>query len=170
MPGDRDAFDLLALPGPATHLSLAGAGEHLLLGRGPRTIRLSIARGTLLDGPVRLAYQLAGTDRLELRLLALRRLAAFLRHGRLPASLFPGSGRTKRWTELLRALDALATSSSHRAVAEAVFGDMLVRRAVPACRPGLGRADRVGGATTSGSPQRRASPWPPCRGHTQPTN
>lgn len=128
MPGDRDAFDLFALPGPATHLSLAGAGEHLLLGRGPRTIRLSIARGTLLDGPVRLAYQLAGTDRLELRLLALRRLAAFLRHGRLPASLFPGSARTQRWTELLRALDALATSSSHRAVAEAVFGDMLVRR------------------------------------------
>lgn len=125
---DREGFDLLALPGPATHLSIPSSGEHLLLGKGARSIRLSVAKGTLLDGPVRLAYQLGGTDRLDLRLLALRRLAGFLRHRRMPAALFPIAVKAQRWSEIIGALDALALTSTHRAVAQALFGEMLVER------------------------------------------
>ncbi|RZF60853.1 DUF2285 domain-containing protein [Sphingomonas populi] len=116
------------MPGPVTHLSLPAGGEQVLLGSGPRSIRLSVAQGTLLDGPVRLAYQLRGTDRLEIRLLALRRLAAFLRNRQMPAALFPVGAKARRWVETLRVLDALALTSRHRSVAEHLFGAALVRR------------------------------------------
>lgn len=128
MRGDREGFDVFALPVPATHLSIPSSGEHLLLGRGARSIRLSVAKGTLLDGPVRLAYQLGGTDRLELRLLAMRRLAGFLRYRRIPEALFPGGAKTRRWTEVIGALDALALNATHRAVAQTLFGKRLVER------------------------------------------
>ncbi|WP_093226503.1 DNA -binding domain-containing protein [Sphingomonas sp. NFR15] len=116
------------MPGPITHLSLRAGGEHLLLGNGPHSIRLRIARGTLLDGPVRLTYRLSGTDRLEVRLLALRRFAVFLRRRRMPAAQFPIAARARRWSEIIRVLDALALTSRHRAIAEHLFGAALVRR------------------------------------------
>ncbi|AOH84389.1 hypothetical protein AWL63_10850 [Sphingomonas panacis] len=128
MRGDRDGFDLSAAPGPITHLLLPSGGEHVLLGIGPHSIRLSVAHGTLLDGPVRLAYQLSGTDRLEIRLLALRRFAAFLRSRRMPVALFPTNAKARRWSDILRVLDALALTSRHRSVAEHLFGTALVSR------------------------------------------
>ncbi len=128
MRGDEEAFDLFALPGPATHLTTPYEGEQVLLGEGPRTIRLNVVKGTLLEGPVRLAYQLRGTDRLEIRLLALRRFAGFLRHGHMPIALFPAAGKARRWTEILRVLDAAALDSGHRSIAENLFGEVLVKR------------------------------------------
>ena len=128
MRGDPEGFDLMALPLPATHLSIPSSGEQLLLGRGPRSIRLSIAKGTLLDGPVRLAYQLGDTDRLELRLLALRRLAGFLRHRRIPEALYPVGAKARRWMDIIAVLDALGHGCPHRAIAQILFGERLVSR------------------------------------------
>ena len=125
---DPEGFDLMALPLPVTHLSIPSSGEQLLLGKGSRSIRLSIAQGTLLDGPVRLSYQLGGTDRLELRLLALRRLEGVLRHRRIPASLYPIGARTRRWMEIIAVLDALAHGLPHRVIAQILFGERLVNR------------------------------------------
>ncbi len=125
--GDAEGFDLMALPLPVTHLSIPSSGEQLLLGKGPRSIRLSIAKGTLLDGPVRLGYQLGG-DRLDLRLLALRRLAGFLRYRRIPAALYPVGAKTRRWMEIITVLDAMAQGFPHRAIAQILFGEALVRR------------------------------------------
>lgn len=99
-----------------------------MLGTGHRSIRLSVASGTLLAGPVKLSYRLAGCYALEHRLLALRRLARLLARRRMPAGLFPANAKARRRADILRALDALAITPSHRTVAEAVFGEPLVRR------------------------------------------
>jgi len=71
---------------------------------------------------------MSGTDRLEIRLLALRRFAAFLRYRRIPAALFPSNAKARRWAEILRVLDALAVTSRHRSIAEHLFGTALVSR------------------------------------------
>jgi hypothetical protein len=118
---DPQRFDILALPVPVT--ILAGPGvEELLLGEGDRTVRISIAEGSVLRGPARLAYQLAGTDALDRRLLALRRLAALQLRGRLPRFLFEEHARAGRWSWLVATLEALAIDPSHRAVATRLFG------------------------------------------------
>lgn len=126
--GDPEGFDLMALPLPVTHLSIPSSGEQLLLSKGSRSIRLSITKGTLLDGPVRLRYQLGGTDRLELRLLALRRLAGFLRNRRIPVALYPVGAKARRWMDIIAVLDALAHGCPHRAIAQILFSDRLVNR------------------------------------------
>lgn len=110
------------------HLKTRSGGEEVLIGSGSSAIRLSIASGTLLSEPVRLAYRLAGTDQLVLRALALHRLAMFFRDRRVPAPLFPVSAKARRQADLLRVLDVLAATSSHRAVAETLFGAALVAR------------------------------------------
>lgn len=124
---DTEAFDLAALPVVATHLA-AASGEQLLIGPGAHPIRLSIASGTLLSGPVRLSYRLAGAKDLKLRLHALLRLAALLCERRLPAPLFPVAAAARRRATVLRILDALAVGASHRAIAQIVYGPLLVER------------------------------------------
>lgn len=125
--GARDAIDLLALTCPAT-LLWTPAGEQLLLGLGRCTVRVSVASGTLLAGPVHLHYCLSGTDQLETRLHALQRLAGVMRCHALRPALFAQNRKTARWWQVLRALDALTASPRHRAVAQAVFGEPLVAR------------------------------------------
>lgn len=122
---DPQRFDPFSLPVPVTILCGQG-GEELLLGHASRSVRISIARGSVLDGPVRLAYRLSGTDALDLRLLALRRLAALLVRDRLPAYLFEPHGQAARWTQLVATLEALSSNPAHRAVATRLFGEETV--------------------------------------------
>jgi hypothetical protein len=123
--GDPQRFDLFAQSVPAT-LVRAPQCEELLLGGGLRSLRLSIVSGTLLAGPVRLSYHLAGTDSLETRLLALRRFAGLQRHSRIPKSLFPVRPHANRWARVISALEALAIDPSPRAVAIRVYGEAIV--------------------------------------------
>lgn len=122
---DRERFDLFGLPLPVAILEHEGR-EELLLGEGSRSVRISIATGSVLRGPVRLAYRLAGTDAIELRLLALRRLAALQLRGRLPGHLFGRSTRSRRWAQIVATLEALALDQTHRAVATRLFGEEIV--------------------------------------------
>jgi hypothetical protein len=120
--GDPQAFNLFAQSTDVT-LVTCRETEELLIGNGHRGVRLSIVHGTLLKGPVRLVYQLTGTDALDTRLLALRRFASFQLRGRFPTSLFAPRKRTRRWHDAVRALDALAVNPSHRAVAAHLYGE-----------------------------------------------
>lgn len=110
---------------PTTVLSSPG-GEEILLGDGPRSVRISVATGSLLAGPARLSYRVSGTDALDIRLLALRRFAALQRSGRFPKTLFEPCPRTRRWAELVKTLEALAMNPSQRDVANQLYGDARV--------------------------------------------
>lgn len=124
---DPDAFDLAALALPATIVKDRD-GEELIIGRGRTAVRLSIGGGSLLEGPVCLAYQLEGQRHLGRRLLALRQWEALLRLRRLPRPLAAPMLNAERSMLVVRTLDALAVHDSMRAIASAVFGAELVAR------------------------------------------
>jgi hypothetical protein len=120
-----DAVDLYALGVPATIVK-DDLGEELMIGHGRVAVRLSIAAGTMLAGPVRLDYKLAGRRQLGRRLLALRQWEALMRLRRVPRPLAAPRLDSERAMILIRTLDALANHSSIRAVATALFGADLV--------------------------------------------
>jgi hypothetical protein len=126
-PGDADAFNLHALGCSAT-LFKDERGEELLIGRGRKTVRLSLHAGTLIGGPVRLDYRLEGRRHLERRLLALRRWEAMVRLGHVPHSLAAPAANANRNMLVLRTMNALARSGRTRDVAIALFGEAHVAR------------------------------------------
>lgn len=121
-----DTFDVYAQQVPVDVVRRPNAGEELLLNAGLQSVRLSIASGTVMNGPVHLVYRIVDSDALDLRLLALRRFAGLRRNGRIPVSLFPISRRTDRWSLMIDTLNAMAFATSHRAVAVSLFGKSTV--------------------------------------------
>ena len=127
-PNDPDAFDITQLACPVLVLREFAGVEHLLIGDGACHIRLDIAGGTVLAGPVRLRFEFAGLAGMEAKLLTLRRLVALVRLGRFPRGLFPlpPARRARRWMMALRALDARRAGATHREIASALFGEAMV--------------------------------------------
>lgn len=122
-----DVFDLGRLQTMATVLRQPGGGEHLMLGDGRRHLRITVARGTVFDGPVRFHYELAGFATIEPGLTTLRRLCRLQRLGRLPRHQRPRDLHVDRWLTMLRAYDAWRDGASHREIAGALFGESTVR-------------------------------------------
>ena len=118
---DLDRFDLDALPETTTLLAGANSHEHLVITDGIHQLRLEI-EGTLLGGPVRLHYQLAGFEGVEHQLHTLRRLLALLRLGRFALGLEPAEPRVDRWILMLRAHDLDVLGASQREIARDLFG------------------------------------------------
>lgn len=120
-------FDLARLPYPAVVLQVPGRGEYVLIAEGSRCIRMKICSGTVLSGPVSLEFLVAGDHAFEVRILSLRRLAAFHRLGRFPRSLFPPERRARRWARALQAWDGRKAGASHREIASVLYGHKAVR-------------------------------------------
>ena len=99
-----------------------------MLGQGCYRIQIDVRHGTLLDGPVRLRYQLAGAVGVEPKLVAINRLLALRRLGRFPRSLYPADRRAQHWTMALCALDGARAGANHRQIAAALWGDNAVNR------------------------------------------
>ncbi len=95
--------------------------EHVLLGSGAGSIRLDVAGGSLLEGPVSLMHDLAGFADLEPKLAALRRFLEFRRTGQLPA-IPPVGQRLRRQVLAFRVHDALIAGASIRDVGVMLFG------------------------------------------------
>ena len=117
-----DAFDLARFASLATIVAGRGGSEHLLISDGLRTVRVDIVAGSVRRGPAQLEYLLAGLASAGPPLLALRRLLALDRSGRLSATLHPPERRAKRWTLALRAHDALAAGAAQREIAALLVG------------------------------------------------
>jgi hypothetical protein len=100
--------------------------EHVLLGSGAGAIRLDVAGGSLLDGPVSLMYDLSGVVDPEPTLSALRRFLVFRRTGHLTV-VPPASQRLRRQVLALRVHDALVAGASIRDVGLMLFGLERVR-------------------------------------------
>lgn len=97
-------------------------GEQILLSDGLHNLRLEIRHGSLLAGPVQLRFHLQGLSAIDPPLLALRRLAAFHRLGRMPGQLYPPDPRIGRAILALRAWDAHSAGASQREIAAMLFG------------------------------------------------
>lgn len=117
---DPDHVLLDALPGKTT-LIVSGNRQHLLISDGAHQLRLDI-HGTLLEGPVRLHYQLAGITGVEAQLHTLRRLLALLRLGRFARGLEIVEPRVDRWILMMRAYDLSQAGKSQREIAASLFG------------------------------------------------
>jgi len=101
--------------------------EHVLLGSGADAIRLDVAGGSLLNGPVVLLHDLAGVVELEPALTALRRFLEFRRTGHLLPPITLGGQRLRRQVLAVRVHDALARGASIRDVGVMLFGLERVR-------------------------------------------
>lgn len=118
-------FDLIGSAARATIIRRENR-EHVLLGVGAGAIRLDVAGGSLLEGPVSLMHDLAGVADLEPALAALRRFLDFRRTGHLMA-VPPASQRPRRQVLALRVHDALVAGASIRDVGVMLFGVQRVR-------------------------------------------
>lgn len=125
---DNDAFDVMRGCRSVAVLRQEGGWEQILLADGTHVIQLEVRRGSLLDGPVLLRYDLEGFVDLAPKLRTLARLLALRRYGRFPRSLFPPERRARRWLMALKALDASWSGAHARDIATALFGERVVAR------------------------------------------
>jgi hypothetical protein len=102
--------------------------EHVLLGDGVHRIQLEVRGQSLLAGPARLRYDIAGFEGTEPKLLTVRRLIALRRLGRFPRPLVTPERRAPRWITALRAFDANRAGANPRDIAAALFGHDTVRK------------------------------------------
>lgn len=127
-PDHPDAFDLADLPCPAWLRPVGPDCEELLIGDGLRRVALVVDGASLVAGPVRLRYRIAGFTTAEAAVTTLRRLVALQRLRRLPAGLYPPEHRARRWAYALRAHDGRRAGASQREIAIALFGAPRVER------------------------------------------
>lgn len=119
---EHGGFDFRQLGRLRIAVARSVTAEHVAIDDGRRRLRLDIAAGTVLEGPVRLRFRIDGPDGIEQSALALRRLGALMRDGRLLSSLYPADRRLERWIMALRVHDALVAGASHREIAIALHG------------------------------------------------
>jgi hypothetical protein len=122
----NDSFDLKRFSPMVTVVRNTAGGEHIGISDGYRRIRIDVVSGSMLDSPVLLRHHLEGVERLDQKLISLRRLIALHRHGRFVSSLFPVSPQTKRFVTALRVYDALHAGAAQRDIAIALFGKNVV--------------------------------------------
>lgn len=125
--GDGDAFDIRRFDRLATVLRCPDGYEHLLLSDGVHHLQMEVKAGSLLDGPVRLRYELTGFKHVEAKTLTLRRLLLLLRLGRFPLGLYPPERRARRWLMTLQAYDSVQAGATHREIAATLFGERVVK-------------------------------------------
>lgn len=123
---DDDTFDLLALPCPVSVLQSGDDSEQAVIGDRQRRIRLDFYGDSVMDGPVRLHYDVEGFARADAALRTLRRFLALQKLGRFPESLFPRDRVAERRLLALRAYDGVMAGASQREIARVLLGERLV--------------------------------------------
>lgn len=124
--GDPEALDIRTLPLVASILRDCAGPEYLIIEDGPRRLRLQLRGDSIVDGPVRLTYDVEGVRQLEPTILGLRRLSAIGRLGRLPRALFPPDPIVARKVHALQAWDGASRGASQRDIAAVIFGGHMV--------------------------------------------
>lgn len=144
-PGPVASDDRIQLSDLAPLMSLVSGAdsEHLLLSDGFGAIRMDAPPKTFVSS-VCLRYILYGVCTAEPKLIALRRLLALVRHGRLLRKLHPPERSAGRWTRMLRAHDALAAGANQRDIAAVLLSKEANQRAWRNAEPSLrSRAQRL---------------------------
>lgn len=121
----RDWLDLRALAPFVTVIGCSEADdavEHILVSDGLRSIRIDLLSGSLITGAVPMRWRIEGVAEAASQLLALRQLIALTRCGRFARSLHTPERRARRWIEMLRVHDAIASGATHREIVAGLFG------------------------------------------------
>lgn len=98
-----------------------------VLGDERGSLQLEVTEGTLMEGPVRLHFDIAGFHALAPKVRTLARLEAWQRTGRFPKTLFPMERNGRKWLKALQAYDGQAAGASQREIAEVLEGTRTVR-------------------------------------------
>lgn len=152
----QDRFDLARFAAVTTVVRDRAGTEHLLVSDGASSLRLDILSGSVLAGPVCLAYRLAGLAALRGPLDTLGGLLRLSQSGRLarPAA----RDRNRRLVLLLRAWDALRDGASQRELAAVLLSDEAAARRwrteAPSLRARAQRLARSARAMASGGYRR----------------
>jgi hypothetical protein len=101
--------------------------EHVLLRDDNGALRLDIASGTLLEGPVSVLVDMSGIDEIEPVIGALRRFHHLCRNGRFPPDRGSIRQGLRRQVAALRVYDAIVQGASIRDVGVMLFGVYRVR-------------------------------------------
>lgn len=120
-PDHPDSFCISLLTTPTTTIVGPSGSEHLSISDGMKRIRIDVVSGSLLQGPVRLHYGLAGFDQADAQVLTLQRLLAFNRLGRFSRGFHPRETKVERWMMMLRAHDLDTQGASQRDIAGELF-------------------------------------------------
>jgi hypothetical protein len=156
----NERFDLARFAALSTVARATSGAEHLLLSDGVSHLRLDIASGSLLSGPVCLSYRVSGLEALRGPLETLKGLVRLWQSGQLPRPV--PSARNRRLILLLRACDGLRLGASQRELAVVLLsGDAASRRwriETPSLRT---RAQRLawGARAMAGGGYRRLLGW-----------
>ncbi len=111
----RCGAGLRTLPGEAV--------EHVRIGDGQRSARFDLIGGSVDDGPLAIAWLLAGLHPDEAGIAHLRRLASLcVGYSSTPPAANP---LAQRWILALRVHDALATGASHQDIARGLYGSLV---------------------------------------------
>lgn len=121
--GHVDAIDFTGLEKRIDVLVDEQRREHVTIAADGAAISLSVRRGSLRDGPVRLSYALVGLSRLDAQLRTLRNLLGLARHGRIGSHHDFTDRSIARWAAQLHVLDALELGASARDLAALLFGE-----------------------------------------------
>lgn len=96
--------------------------EHAVISDGWHRIRVDVASGTLLRGPVILQCRIEAARSALPKMLPLKRLIDFLLYRRFARTLYPADPRIERWLTALQVRDGLSDGASHRELADALYG------------------------------------------------
>jgi hypothetical protein len=99
-----------------------GGHERILVGTAQASLRLDVALGTLLEGPVTLTYLVPGLSASVPKFNTAQRLLTAYRHARLTPGAALSTSARKREIHCLMAFDALRHGASLREIGELVFG------------------------------------------------
>lgn len=113
---DSESLTVAHFSGLATLCRGEGC-EHLLLSDGFCSIRLDIRGASLLEGPVRLSYDVEGIATAKLSMAVLERFLAFVSKNAFARSLHRPDRRATRHILLLRTFDALQDGADQRTIA-----------------------------------------------------
>ncbi|MGK2912333.1 MAG: DUF2285 domain-containing protein [Sphingobium sp.] len=109
------------MPLVATVLRSDGQYEEAIFECAGETVHLVLRQGTLLEGPVRLVYEVDSMG-LSHRLIGLQRWQTLLSGTPMPTRLQLRKPGQDRWLQLIATLDAISAGLSLRQTAIAVFG------------------------------------------------
>jgi hypothetical protein len=119
---DPDACDLERLRPHMEILRPLIGPCHILLSDQHSCVQIELRGEVILEGWVRLRWQLLGVTALRPQLMALHRFAAFYRYGRFPKRHIPPVTRLQRLIQALRTYDAATEAVPLVQIANALFG------------------------------------------------
>lgn len=114
-------LDLERLKIAATVLVMPSGEQHVVLCDGIHALQLHVRNGSVVGGPVRLAYELQNFEKLPEHAVTIERLGSVLSRARFPSELLAKEPNADRWLLALKAIELEAVGHSHAEIADRLY-------------------------------------------------